>query len=168
MSCQTMIKLRRAIAIEDWQETSELLQSAVRYLHSIHSPLWSEHQVSVEGLKAIYQLDELCFFVGDQDETLGVVFLQTADPYFWPEIAVGDSLFVHKLAIDPVHKGKGYGSAALQLIMREAKARHLRCVRLDCDDREPLHRFYTGNGFKLVDIKMLQEFRVARYELHVN
>lgn len=160
-----MLKMKPANLDSDWLAAAQLLRRVTAHLNEIGSPLWAAQQVSVEGLKSSYKIEELYFILDLSDNVVGIVFLQDSDPYFWPEVQGLNSLFVHKLAIDPMHKSKGYGRTVIQLILAEAEIRRLQWVRLDCDDRQPLHAFYQANRFKLVDIKRMQQFMVARYEL---
>lgn len=150
----------------DWVTASSLLSQVVDRLNGLERPLWAKEQVSVAGLQQSYQLEELHFLV--EDELAGLVFLQESDPLFWPEITSQDSLFIHKLAIDPARAGEQLGQKALSAITSEAKQRDFNWVRLDCDDRPELHRFYQGNGFEMIDIKQVGEFQVARYQLTTN
>lgn len=83
----------------DWARASKLLIRVVERLNNLGRALWSKDQVSVVGLQRSYQLNELHFLL--RKSCVGVVFLQEADPYFWPEVTERDSLYVHKLAIDP-------------------------------------------------------------------
>ena len=163
-----MLKIKQANVDKEWLTAAQLLQGVTAHLNEIQCPLWVEQQVSVQGLKSSYKIEELHFIVDLSGSTVGVVFLQDSDPCFWPELQSLDSLFVHKLAVAPAYKGRCYGRHIIQLIVAEAERRGLQWVRLDCDDREPLHLFYQNNGFKLVDIKRMQQFIVARYELPIN
>lgn len=158
------MNIRQANNQDDWVRASELLIRVVEYLGKLGKPLWTKDQVSVAGLQRSYQLEELYFLF--ESQCVGVVFLQEQDPLFWPEITEQDSLYVHKLAIAPSFFG--IGSLAMKAVIQEAERRGCRWVRLDCDDRPELHRFYLGNGFELVDFKNVDAFEVARYQLPVN
>lgn len=147
----------------DWAKASEMLTRVVDHLNRLGQPLWTKEQVSVAGLQRSYQLDELYFL--RESECVGVVFLQDADVFFWPEIIERDCLYIHKLAIDPPFVSLGLGPLAIDVIIQEACKKHLNWVRLDCDDRPALHRFYQSCGFNLVDAKEIGIFRVARYQL---
>ncbi|WP_428241147.1 GNAT family N-acetyltransferase [Gynuella sp.] len=125
--------------------------------------LWTEEQVSVNGLKNSYKLSELFFIY--ESGLAGVVFLQNSDPFFWPEVTESDSLFIHKLAVLPARSGEQLGKEALNTITDYTKERGFKWVRLDCDDRPELHNFYKRSGFALVDIKQMGKFRVSRYQL---
>ncbi len=147
----------------EWMIASQILNEVISWLDAQGTPLWESHQVSVEGLKSSYQLNEL-YFLKESREILGLVFLQEADPFFWPEIVSEDTLFVHKLCLRGNIKGRSVGANALNLIKSHATDLGKRWIRLDCDDRQPLHKFYTSNGFKLVDLKKMGKYNVARYQ----
>lgn len=147
----------------DWVKASEVLSRVVGQLNKSGQPLWTKEQVSVAGLQQSYRLDELYFLM--KSECIGVVFLQEADAFFWPEVTERDGLYVHKLAIDPPFAGAGFGSLAIEAVIQEADRKGFSWVRLDCDDRPALHRFYRSCGFDLVDIKEIEVYQVARYQL---
>ena len=42
----------------DWGTASEILRDVVKWLNQRGEPLWTEEQVSVEGLKSSYRLEE--------------------------------------------------------------------------------------------------------------
>ena len=163
-----MIHLQNVHSEPDWNSAAKLLHRVVIHLNSIGQSLWSFDQISVEGLVRSYKNNELYFLVDDDSDHIGVVFLQETDPLFWPELQENNSLFVHKLAIEPAQFGRDYGARALELIAQEARLRKLNWLRLDCDDREPLHKFYQTTGFGLVDFKQVQGFKVARYQRALN
>jgi len=160
------MKLVKASNELDWEAASKLLVRVVNCLNDLGRPLWAKEQLSVTSLQQSYQLDELHFLV--EDTAVGIVFLQEADPLFWPEITGHDSLYIHKLAIKPDRAGEQLGQKALSKIISEARQRGFNWIRLDCDDRPELHRFYQTNGFEMVDIKQVDSFQVARYRLQVS
>lgn len=156
--------IEQAISEVEWFEASNLLLRVVQRLNYLGRPLWTEEQVSVEGLRDTYRLGEL-HFLKLESRRIGVVFLQEADPFFWPDVTAKDTLYIHKLAIDTSLVGRNYGLLAISAVCQEADRRGFHWVRLDCDDRPELHRFYKRCGFELVDIKQIEVFKVARYQL---
>lgn len=156
--------LQQAKNESDWGDAAKLLLSTVERLDRLGKSLWTENQVSVDGLRSSYRLEEL-YFLSLESRRVGLVFLQETDPLFWPEIIEKDTLFIHKLAIDPTFAGNDYGLLAVLTICHEAEVRGYDWVRLDCDDRPELHHFYKRCGFDLVDIKQIENFRVARHQL---
>lgn len=155
--------LEQAKTIEDWQAASELLLDVMRDLNRRKLTLWTESQLTLDALKKQYKEGEL-YLAKNKGILEGVIFLQEQDTYFWPEVTGRGSLFLHKLAVHPQFKGLNKGATLMRLAEQEATRRGLTWLRLDCDDRKPLHTFYLKNDFTLVDIKRMDSFMVARYE----
>ncbi len=158
--------LEQAKTIHDWQSASNLLLDVMEYLNRQSLTLWTKNQLTLDGLKNQYKDGEL-YLARNKEILEGVVFLQEKDPYFWPEITNRGSLFLHKLAVHPKYKGINKGNELIRLTEQEAAKRGLTWLRLDCDDREPLHKFYQQNNFKLIDIKRINQFTVARYSKEI-
>lgn len=148
-----------------WEHASDILLAVAQNLIQKGQPLWAENQVSEEGLKQSYQLDELHFLV--QEDIIGVAFLQKTDEFFWPEIKSTDTLYLHKFAIHPTYSGQQFGQQGIRLIKNDAANRGCAWLRLDCDDRPQLHAFYQRCGFQFVDLRQIATFRVARYEMQI-
>lgn len=155
--------LEQASTIDDWQAASRLLLDVMYDLDHKGHTLWMEKQLTLNELQQQYQEGEL-YLAKSKGLLVGVVFLHEQDPYFWPEITACNSLFLHKLAIHPQYRGFNKGKQLIQLAEQEAIQRGLIWLRLDCDDREPLHRFYLTNNFSLLDIQSKDGFTFARYQ----
>lgn len=158
------MKLRQANCESDWNLANEILGAVVRRLDTIGKSLWTESQISVEGLKNSYCFAALHFLV-EEDQTIGVVFLQTSDPEFWPELSDCNSLFFHKLAVHPQYRGTSKGKAAVACIIDYAKTNGFAWVRMDCDDREELLSFYESVGFSCVSTEQIDGFNVVKHQL---
>ena len=140
------MRIHQATDESDWTKASKILFATIQQLNKIGKPLWTEYQISVTGLRNTYQLEELYFFT-ENEKIVGVVFLQNSDIKFWPELTNGNSLFFHKLAIHPKYSGLKFGSMAIRLIVDHTKKSGFKWVRLDCDNRIELLKFYKSNGF---------------------
>ena len=160
------MKLIQASNVDDWKRASEILLAVVDKLDAEGKSLWTRHQVSEEGLKQSYKLSELVFFK-ENGYDIGVAFLQTADPDFWPEIEDNTSLFFHKLAIHPSYSGEGKGAAAVDLIKDFARYHQYRFLRVDCDDRTILRQFYLNLGFDLVCKININNYDLVKFELPI-
>lgn len=161
------MQLIQATTKEDWQDASQLLLETIDHLDRRGCPLWAAEQVAPQTLSATYQLSQLHFLVADTGR-IGLVFLMQSDAEFWPEVTTQDSLYFHKLALLPSSMNQGNGALAVDAIIRQARTGNCSWLRLDCDDRPALHRFYQRCGFTLVDIKFIAPYRVARYQLPIN
>ncbi len=157
------MKLSRARNVRDWKRAGKLLLAVVDKLDEQGKSLWTRNQVSEKALQQSYQLSELYFFE-ENDCDIGLVFIQTADPVFWPEIEENTSLFFHKLAIHPSYSRQGRGAAAIGLIKDYAGYHQYRFLRVDCDDRKVLKQFYLNLGFDLVKEVRMNGFNVLKFE----
>lgn len=71
--------LEQAKTLEDWQDVSKLLLDVIENLNCQYLTLWSEDQLTLDGLKSQYKDGEL--YLAKNQETLeGVIFLQEEDP----------------------------------------------------------------------------------------
>ena len=151
----------------DWGTASEILMDVVKGLNERGEPLWTEKQVSVEGLKSSYRIEQ-SFIAHHKNRPVGCMFLLESDPEFWPEIDDLSSLFLHKLAVLGEFHGKGVGNKMLEWASGYANRQGKSWLRLDCVGSRPkLRQIYEAFGFRQVDRKPLGEFDSARYEIRV-
>lgn len=161
------IDLVLATNTAQWEEASLLLIQCAEQLAERGTVLWRAEELTVPALQKSYQLNEL-YFLKKSDSTIGLVFLQNQDHIFWPESLDDSALYVHKLIVNPELVGQGLGKKALNLVIREARQRDRTWLRLDCDDRPPLNRFYQNCGFVMVDKVSVQDLNVVRYQMRLN
>ncbi|MBE6517971.1 MAG: N-acetyltransferase [Thermoplasmata archaeon] len=66
----------------------------------------------------------------------------------------GDELFISKVYIAPEHRGEGYGSEAVKLVLDYGRARACKRAVLEVNPKnENAKRFYSGLGFKKVGVR---------------
>ena len=152
----------------DWSTSSEILMDAAEWLNARGEPLWTEEEVSVEGLKAAYRLEE-SFIAHYKSQPIGCMFLRESDSVCWPEIQDNSSLFIYKLAVLRKFKGTGVAQQILQWASEYAQRQGKSWLRVAGPaDRPKLRQVYESLGFSLVDRGAIGEFEdVARYELSV-
>ena len=152
----------------DWGSASEILIDVVQSFNDRGTLVWPEDQISVDGLKESYKLEEL-FIAHHKSKPLACMFLQESDPYYWPEITDDSSMFLHKLAVLRAFKGTGVAQQMMQWASEYAQRQGKSWLRLDCHGGRPkLRQVYESFGFTLVDRGAIGEFEdVARYELRV-
>jgi GNAT superfamily N-acetyltransferase len=142
-----------------------VLNEAAQWLAAQGRPLWSASDVDPARIRRDAEAGSY-FIARKNGEVTGVVRLDLEDPYFWPEIENGSSLYVHKLAVS--RASAGLGVAALLLAFAQERARNLGrpVLRLDCvADRAPLRALYERSGFSLHSVIRKGETSFARYEL---
>ncbi|HRH77919.1 MAG TPA: GNAT family N-acetyltransferase [Cellvibrionaceae bacterium] len=158
------MKLISAKSEEDWVVASDILLDVIHHLNNTGKSLWTYHQADTAHLKETYELNELHFFRSEH-EIYGMLFIQNNDHLFWPEVPPNESYFIHKLAILPKFKGKGFGYKILNSVVDLACTNGVKYVRLDCDPRAKLTSYYQNFGFTYVSSATVNGFPVVKYEL---
>ncbi|MBS8263556.1 N-acetyltransferase [Mesobacillus boroniphilus] len=94
-------------------------------------------------------------FIVMNDEELIATFTLSArqsdwDKHIFGEDPEGDSVYLHRLALKPVHIGKGLGKEILEWI-KENISTDKTYLKLDCvADNSKLNKFYLVSGFHYV------------------
>ncbi|CAN5663360.1 GNAT family N-acetyltransferase [soil metagenome] len=144
-----------------------VLTEAAQWLAAGGRPLWSATDISPETVRQ--GTDAGHYFIARHDgEVAGVVRLDLEDPYFWPDVEAGSSLFVHKLAVRRAYAGHGVATTLLAFAREHARSLGRQQLRLDCvADRAPLRALYERFGFSLHSVIQKGERSFARYALPV-
>lgn len=152
---------------EEAAVVAAVLNEAAQWIAAEGRALWSAADVALERIQR--DTDAGGYFIARQGgEVAGVVRLDLEDPYFWPEIASGSSLYVHKLAVRRASAGQGVPLMLLDFARERARSLGRPFLRLDCvADRAPLRALYEGFGFSLHSVVHKGERAFARFELAV-
>lgn len=152
---------------EEAAVVAAVLNEAAQWIAAEGRPLWSAADVALERIQR--DTDAGGYFIARQGgEAAGVVRLDLEDPYFWPEIASGSSLYVHKLAVRRASAGQGVPLMLLDFAVERARSLGRPFLRLDCvADRAPLRALYEAFGFSLHSVVHKGERAFARFELAV-
>jgi GNAT superfamily N-acetyltransferase len=93
------------------------------------------------------------------------MILQEEDELFWPDVPVGESLFLQKLAVRRSVAGQGVARAMLERAAVEARRRGKVYLRRDTDGTRPrLCAFYESAGFVLHRTRQIKTDVTACYE----
>jgi SAM-dependent methyltransferase/GNAT superfamily N-acetyltransferase len=126
-------------------------------------PLWKIEDVKWPALSKSFQIDD--FYVAYKDGIpSGCMALIDYDPFFWPDVKKGESLFIHKLAVTKAARKSGVSEALLGFSKEQGAQRGIKVIRLDTDAQRPKTRaFYERNGFVFISKKEMGSFHVAFY-----
>jgi len=163
-----IVKIKTA-STEDIPVIEDILSDAARWLFSIKKPLWREDDVRWERLQKNFLISDFRIaYCGD--DAAGCMAVVDHDPFLWPDIKKGESLFVHKLAVKRFAAGKGISGALLDHAKKMCVERSISALRLDCHALMPkLRAVYERNGFELVEEKIILEiYHTAFYVCKIN
>jgi GNAT superfamily N-acetyltransferase len=145
------------------------LQEAAQWLQGAGRPLWTAADLDRERIQR--EVDAGAYWVARAPggEAAGAMRLDLEDPHYWPEIAPGSSLYLHKLAVRRAWAGQGVSTVLLSFARQRTRALRRPFLRLDCvADRQALRTMYEGFGFALHSEVPKGRWAVARYELAVD
>ena len=136
---------------EDIPVIENILLEVVNWLESINQPLWNPAQVKWERLSKQFSPDN--FYIAYIDNIpAGCMALVDYDPFFWPDIEKGDSLFIHKLAVRRFAAGKGISTALFEYAADKCREKNIKTLRLDTDgNRKKVVKVYEDFGFVRVN-----------------
>lgn len=155
----------------DVELASDILVEAAAWLRERGMALWPPEMLTPEVLKPYSDSGEL-FVVRRNGVGIGVFLLQWEDLLFWPDVPVGESAYIHRLAVRRSVAGEGIAGTMILWACDRARNAGRRYMRLDCADRPKLRRVYESIGFTFHSIREMEPysgpFRVARYEMRLH
>jgi GNAT superfamily N-acetyltransferase len=135
--------------------------------HDLEQQLWEPDQLTPERLLQDYGLESMHLGRINAEAAAGFVLLET-DPDFWPDVMIGESLFIHKVAVARAWKGQNLSSQILDYACQQVLERGKKFLRLDTDATRPaLCNLYENYGFVQVGRRLIKDFDYALYELEV-
>ena len=142
-----------------------VLNEAAQWLAADLRPLWSPAEIGSERVDS--DIEKGLFYLAQVGEhTVGVVKFELEDRRFWPEIPIGTSAYVHKLAVRRAWAKQGVSSELLSFTKNHAAKLGRTHLRLDCiADRKDLRALYERFGFSLHSVVQVGNSSYARYEL---
>lgn len=138
----TNARIRRG-TVEDLQAILDLIVELAIYEKAEHEVENSIEQMKLDGFGERPVFD---FFVVEENEMI----VGTAIYYFRYSTWKGKALYLEDLVVSEKHRGKGYGKALLDAIVKQAKLDNCKQVRWQVLDwNEPAIAFYNSIGADL-------------------
>ena len=156
----------RPASFEDIDTTSSILIEATNWLAQTGEMRWRPEQFSPALLEPLVHSGELYLAFRD-DKVVGTMYLQLEDQLFWSGVPMGESLFIHKLAVSLEARGTGVSQAMIEFAKLEVQRQGRKFLRLDCRDHPKIRALYENAGFQLRNIGSFVNSVFCRYELLV-
>ncbi len=166
----------RNAALSDFEKASELYDKVTLHLeNNINYPDWI-HKVYPSSETVEKGIKEGSLFVCEEGgKTIGAFLLNT-DPdgdysqgNWTADIAEGEYMIIHALAVDPDYKGRGIGKRMVKFCLDYAKGKGHRAIRLDAVPKNtPARGMYESMGFRFAgerDLKR-QETGIPSFALY--
>lgn len=148
----------------------EILLDAVNWMSkSGLQNQWNESNVKWSNLSKSYKISD--FYVSYQNGLpTACIALTDYDPTYWPNIAKGESLYLHKVAVKRIFAGKGFAKELIDFTKNLAINRSINTIRLNCNKhRSKLRAVYEKEGFICVGEKLFfEKLDTALYVCNIN
>lgn len=157
----------RVACVADIPMVCSVLNEAAQWLAADLRPLWSPVEIAPERVES--DVGQGLFYLAQADDhTIGVMKFELEDRHFWPEIPLGSSAYVHKLAVRRAWAKQGVSTELLAFARKRTAELGRSYLRLDCvADRQGLRALYEGFGFSLHSVVQRGRMSYARYEIDV-
>ena len=148
----------------DLEIASEILSEAASWLIGRGEPLWHPDEFVPERLRA--QVEDGTLHLGLlHREPVATLVLQWEDRLLWPDLPLGESAFIHRLAVRRRIAGTGVARALISWAEEQAVAAGRSFLRLDCSADHPgLALYYERAGFERHSEGALGPFTFLRYQ----
>lgn len=159
------IRIKQA-KTEDFPVIENILLDTVNWLNEMEQPLWGTVEVSWDALSKNYQIGD--FYIAYSDgKPSGCMALVDYDPFFWPKVKKGESLFIHKLAVTKTARKSGVADALMDFFKKQGSERGVKTLRLDTHALRPkLRAFYERHGFVFVKVKVFKGDRYTAFYIY--
>lgn len=145
---------------------SDVLLEAAHWLQAIGQPLWKEGELLPDRLLADVKAG-LFYLACVDGEAAGVFKMQDEDALFWPDVPVGESIFIHRVAVRRKFAGGRLTTAMVDYAKQTTAALGKRFLRLDCTARPKLCRVYESHGFLKHSERQVGPYFVIRYQFEI-
>ena len=145
-----------------------ILHDTVSWLNEMEQPLWGTDEVKWDALSKNYKIGDFYIAYADGAPS-GCMALVDYDPFFWPDVKKGESLFIHKLAVTKSARKSGIADALMDFFKEQGAVRGVKTLRLDTHALRPrLHAFYERHGFVFVEVKVFKGDRHTAFYIYFN
>ncbi len=148
----------------------EILLDAVNWMSkSGLQNKWNESNVRWSNLSESYKIND--FYISYQNGLpTACIALTDYDPTYWPNIPKGESLYLHKVAVNRIFAGKGFSKELIDFAKNLAINYGINAIRLNCNKHQnKLRAVYENQGFICVKEKIFfEKYDTALYVCNVN
>ncbi len=134
---------------DDVEFIFSLFDEAIIYQEKNNYPVWKSYDREII-LKEIH--DKLEYKIISGDEILCVFSVVYADPIIWREKENGNAIYLHRIVVNPKHKGQKHFGKILKWAIEFAKEHHISFIRMDTWANNPvIIDYYKSFGFTHIE-----------------
>ncbi|HEY0740952.1 MAG TPA: GNAT family N-acetyltransferase [Chryseosolibacter sp.] len=139
----------RNTQLSDLPKIIDLFEASIRYQESKKYPVWKNYdKAAIE--RDILQKNHYAIFI---DSEMAIVFsVCYTDKIIWRALDKGDSIYLHRIVVNPDFKGQKLFADILEWSVAHAKAKGLKAVRMDTwAANQNIINYYKAFGFSVIE-----------------
>lgn len=96
--------------------------------------------------------NQLQYKIVQHDKIRCLFSIQYSDPFIWREKEIGDAIYLHRIVVNQLYKGKRHFEKVLNWTKKFAMDKNLKFVRMDTwADNSRLIEYYQTFGFEFLE-----------------
>ena len=134
---------------QDLQFVYELFDQSIDYQEKRGYPVWKNYDKNA----LINDVNNRLQYKIIIDGLIAMVFsVCYSDKILWREMETGDSIYLHRIVVNPKFKGQRLFGLILEWAIRHAKDRGIKFIRMDtwANDQNIID-YYKGFGFRFIE-----------------
>lgn len=127
----------------------ELFEQSIHYQEKKGYPVWKNYDKNAI-IKDIETGNQYKVVV---DSTIAIVFsVRYTDKIIWRELDTGNSIYLHRIVVNPAFKGQRLFGKILEWVIEHSKQKGLSSIRMDTWAANPtIIEYYKSFGFTFVE-----------------
>ena len=127
----------------------ELFEASIEYQEKNGVPVWRNYDRNA----IVQDIEEKTQFKIEIDNMLAIVFsIRYSDKIIWRHLDNGDAVYLHRIVVNPLFKGKRLFGNVLNWAIDHAREKKLSAVRMDTWANNPnIIQYYKSFGFTFVE-----------------
>jgi len=135
--------------MSDLQQIFKLFEDSISYQEKKGYPVWKDYDKNaiVRDIETKNQYKVVV------DSKTGIVFsVCYTDKVIWRDLDQGDSIYLHRIVVNPEFKGQKLFGTILDWVIEHAKQKRLNSIRMDTWANNPtIINYYKSFGFSFVE-----------------
>ena len=135
--------------IKDWETVLELFDEAMKLQGQKNYKVWDS--IDFDGLKKDIQ-NNLQYKIVRDNTILCIFSVQFSDPHIWRDRDRNDAIYLHRIVVNPLHKGQNQFLKVLTWAQKFARSNNLDFIRMDTwADNQKIINYYRSFGFQFIE-----------------
>ena len=135
--------------LSDLEQVFELFEHSITYQERNGYPVWRNYDKNAI-IKDIEERNQYKITVGSK--TAIVFSVRYADKVIWRDFDQGDSIYLHRIVVNPEFKGQKLFGAILDWVIGHSNQKGLHSIRMDTWAANPtIIDYYKSFGFTVIE-----------------